>query len=95
MWLVPECRPLERDEALAELTKRYFASPGPALLRDYAWWSGLTMSDAKAGIEMAGTHLNHETVEGKSYWFGDLGATAKSKASTVHAAKLRRVPHCL
>jgi hypothetical protein len=68
VWLVPECRPLERDEALAELTKRYFASPGPALLRDYAWWSGLTMSDAKAGIEMAGTHLNHEIVEGKTYW---------------------------
>lgn len=73
MWLVPECRSLERDEALAELTKRYFVSHGPALLRDYACLSGLTMSDAKASIEMAGTLLNHETVEGKTYWFGELG----------------------
>lgn len=81
---VPEGETLERDEALAKLTKRYFTSHGPALLRDYAWWSGLTMTDAKAGIEMASPHLNHETVEGKTYWFGNLGTTAKSKGPTVH-----------
>ena len=36
--------PLERDEALAELAGRYFASHGPATLKDFAWWSGLTRS---------------------------------------------------
>jgi winged helix DNA-binding protein len=81
---VPEGETLERDEALAELTRRYFTSHGPALLRDYAWWSGLTMADAKAGFEMASSQLNHETVEGKTYWFGSLGTTAKSKGPTVH-----------
>src|SRR5262245_24524323 len=43
---VPKCRTLKRDEALAELTIRYFTSHGPALLRDFVWWSGLTITDA-------------------------------------------------
>ena len=81
---VPKCETLDRDEALAELTQRYFTSHGPALLRDYAWWSGLTMGDAKAGIEMASPHLDHQTVDGKTYWFGNLGTTARSKAPTIH-----------
>jgi hypothetical protein len=74
---VPAYETLERDEALAELTRRYFTSHGPALLRDYAWWSGLKMADVKAGIEMATAHLNHETVDGKAYWFGSLGTDPK------------------
>jgi hypothetical protein len=41
---------LERDEALAELTRRYFRSHGPATLQDFVWWSGLTVEDAKRGM---------------------------------------------
>jgi len=81
---VPKFKTLERDEALAELTKRYFTSHGPALLRDYTWWSGLTMADAKAGIEMAGHELDHTTVDGKTYWFGELAETTKTKAPLIH-----------
>ena len=40
-----------RDEALAELAKRYFASHGPATVRDFAWWSGLTVKDAQTAID--------------------------------------------
>jgi Winged helix DNA-binding domain len=65
----PNARSLPRDEALAELTRRYFASHGPALLQDFAWWSGLTVADAKTGIEMNKPHLEHETIDGKTYWF--------------------------
>jgi hypothetical protein len=38
-----------REEALAELARRYFLSRGPATVQDYAKWSGLTMSDARRG----------------------------------------------
>ena len=48
---VPPARPA-RDEALAELVRRYFTGHGPAQLTDFAWWSGLTMADAKAGVQM-------------------------------------------
>jgi len=44
---VPRSASLDRDEALAELTKRYYQSHGPATVRDFAWWSGLTVADAR------------------------------------------------
>ncbi|WP_437580828.1 winged helix DNA-binding domain-containing protein [Sorangium sp. So ce887] len=65
----PRAKAQGRDEALAELTRRYFASHGPALVKDFAWWSGLTLTEARAGIEMASAHLQHETVDGKVHWF--------------------------
>jgi hypothetical protein len=56
------------EEALAELTRRYFTSHGPATLRDYAWWSGLTVRDARRGVESIRNELVHETVEDLTYW---------------------------
>jgi Winged helix DNA-binding domain len=66
---VPQTKPLERDEALSELIRRYFASRGPATLRDFVWWSGLTMADAKRGVEAAKSHLEHEAHNDQTYWF--------------------------
>src|SRR5205085_10298801 len=65
----PQARSLDRDEALAELTKRYFTSHGPATIQDFVWWSGLTVADAKAGLAMVTSHLLHETINGQTYWF--------------------------
>ncbi|HEY2806765.1 MAG TPA: winged helix DNA-binding domain-containing protein [Gemmatimonadales bacterium] len=50
-WL-PAQAALPRDEALAMLARRYFTSHGPATIRDFAWWSGLTLADAKRAIEI-------------------------------------------
>ena len=44
---VPPAKRLDRDEAMRELTRRFFTSHGPAQLIDFVWWSGLTMADAK------------------------------------------------
>ena len=44
----------ERDEGLSALATRYFRSHGPATVKDFAWWSGLTMSEAKTGARAAG-----------------------------------------
>jgi hypothetical protein len=59
---------LPRDQALAELTRRYFTSHGPATVRDFAWWSGLTASDARASLEMASPNLAQEEIDGQTYW---------------------------
>jgi hypothetical protein len=61
-------RALARDEALAELTRRYFTSHGPAQLQDFVWWSGLTTGDARAGLALAGRELATDVVDGKTYW---------------------------
>jgi Winged helix DNA-binding domain len=66
---VPRAKTRERDEALCELIRRYFASRGPATLRDFVWWSGLTMADAKRGVEAAKSHLEHAAHNGQAYWF--------------------------
>jgi hypothetical protein len=45
-------RSLDRDEALAELARRYAGAYGPADERDFAAWSGLTLRDARRGWEL-------------------------------------------
>jgi hypothetical protein len=65
----PQARRLPRDEALAELTRRYFTSHAPATVQDFAWWSGLTIADTKHGLEMLKSEIVSEEINGKTYWF--------------------------
>ncbi len=51
---VPAAAHLARDESLAELTRRYFTSHGPATVKDFTWWSSLTVADARRGLEPGG-----------------------------------------
>jgi len=64
---------LSRDEALGELTKRFFSSHGPATLRDFAWWSGLTIADGTRGMEI--NRGTSSVVDGVTYW--TVGRRAK------------------
>ena len=65
---VPNYRDLSREESLAELARRYFAGHGPATVHDFAWWAGLTVTEARSGLESAMPELTSETIEGKDYW---------------------------
>jgi hypothetical protein len=78
---VPPSRPISRDEALAELTRRYFISHGPAQLHDFAWWSGLTVGDARAGLAMVERHLARAVVDGKTYWFSSSARPRRSRGT--------------
>jgi len=62
----PLAETLPRDEALATLTQRYFSSHGPATIRDFVWWSGLTTADAKRGLEI--NEARREEIDGLTYW---------------------------
>ncbi len=64
----PTRRQMPRDEAIATLTRRYVSSHGPATLRDLAWWSGHTLRDVRAGIEMIRSDLLRQEVDGRTYW---------------------------
>jgi hypothetical protein len=74
-----KAKKLQRDEALAELTRRYFRSHGPATLQDFVWWSGLTMTDARKGIEAVGSEFEKEILDGQTYWFAPF--TSKKSRS--------------
>jgi hypothetical protein len=80
----PAARTLGRDEALAELTARYFTSHGPATLKDFVWWSGLTTTDAKAGLETVKPRLAHEVADGRTYWFAESAPFAKDRSPTAY-----------
>ena len=81
---VPGAKRLEKDEALAELARRYFTGHGPATLQDFTWWSGLTVADAKTGLDMAGPHLLSETVGDQTFWFPPTAAIKKERSPAVH-----------
>jgi Winged helix DNA-binding domain len=70
---VPEGGELTRDEALAELTRRFFRSRGPATIRDFSSWSGLTLGDAKAGLARTGGQLDAEVDDDGTNWIGAPG----------------------
>ncbi len=71
----PNAKPLPRDEALAELGRRFFRSHGPATVRDFVWWSGLNTADAKRTVEM--NRAARQTAGGLTYWtIGRAGAAA-------------------
>lgn len=77
---VPANQKMSLNEAITSLTKKYFISHGPATVQDFAWWSGLTVSEAKKGIDRAGTVLRCEVVDGVSYYMSADGyATGKPK----------------
>jgi hypothetical protein len=67
---VPHTKTLHRDEALAELAKKYFTSHGPATLQDFVWWSGLLVSDAKQALEMVKPDFISVTIGNLTYWLG-------------------------
>jgi winged helix DNA-binding protein len=82
---VPHSRELSREDSLAELAGRYFASHGPATVHDFAWWAGLTVTEARSGLEATMQGLISEKVDGKEYWMtGDAPGHAAHDGSSIH-----------
>lgn len=61
---IPAPRRVEGDEALAEFVLRYLSSHGPATIRDFAWWSSLTLTDARRGLAAVESQLEAIDVDG-------------------------------
>src|SRR4029078_4550522 len=79
---VPAAKPRARDEALAESAKRYFASHGPATVRDFSWWAGLPAKDAQSAISAA--RLESTSIGGVAHWGADDTASRPHKGTSVY-----------
>ncbi len=66
----PNAQGLPRDEALGQLARRFFTSHAPATLKHFVWWSGLSVADSNAALEMNRRHLTSEPIDGEVFWFG-------------------------
>jgi hypothetical protein len=79
---VPATKPIDREEALARLTRLYFQSHGPATLQDFVWWSGLTTAEAKRGLELV--DVEKVSIDEKVYWSLPTGDTAADSSFSAH-----------
>jgi len=66
---VPKGLILSREEALATLAQRYFSSHAPATIQDFQWWSGLSMTDARAGLQSIMNELGEVEIGGRKYFY--------------------------
>lgn len=63
----PQVKSMQRQDALAQFAQRYFTSRSPATLQDFAYWSGLTLKDARTGAEALPSRFVRETINGNDY----------------------------
>jgi hypothetical protein len=81
---LPASRAMTRDEALAELARRYFISRGPATVQDFAWWSGLSLAEARVGLESVRGQLIQAVVEGQVYYLAPTSSTIQDMPLTAY-----------
>ncbi|MDR3218167.1 MAG: winged helix DNA-binding domain-containing protein [Dysgonamonadaceae bacterium] len=65
---VPSCPLPTKEEALAKLARNYFSSHCPATIQDFVWWSGLSLSEAKTGLEAVKQDFFTEKIKEQTYW---------------------------
>ena len=80
----PKASAFDRERALTELSTRYFTSRGPANLKDFVWWSGLTTDEAKAGMELASSQLVREVIDDQTYWLSRSNPTAPKRSPAAY-----------
>ncbi|MEO8609699.1 MAG: winged helix DNA-binding domain-containing protein [Chloroflexota bacterium] len=81
---LPKTAVLERDAALVELATRYFLSHGPATLQDLVRWAGITITQARTGLEGAKSQLVEEKIGGQVYWLPTSAQTLKQHSDIVY-----------
>jgi len=79
---VPPAKTMDRETSLHTLATRYFATRGPATEADFAWWSGLTMGDARVAIQSLGSSIQSLEIGGRKYWLATK-STMKAKSPLV------------
>ncbi|HTH56159.1 MAG TPA: winged helix DNA-binding domain-containing protein [Cyclobacteriaceae bacterium] len=80
---IPKTKSITKEEALYNLSKKYFTGHGPATIQDFMWWSGLPAADAKMGLDLAKEKLVSEKIDNKIYWHDkSLRSTQISKQTT-------------
>src|SRR5215467_2509892 len=86
-WLSPQ-DPVDEAEARAELMRRYLRAYGPATLKDFAYWCGLSMADAR----VVRTLLDAELLEQNGFLI--LRSDVRTmNAAFVQSSSVYLLPH--
>lgn len=81
---LPKAKHFEGDAALVELATRYFLSHGPATVQDFVRWAGITLTQARTGLEGVKSQLVEEKVDGQSYWLPAGDKTPKKHEESLY-----------
>ena len=81
---IHQTKKLTREEALAKLADRYFTSHAPATLKDFTWWSGLSITEARQALALVKDRLSIETLEGQQYWLPASYHLPKTTPSSLY-----------
>ncbi len=73
--------PADPDETLARLLTGYLRGHGPATARDFAWWTGLTLTQARAAVGAAGDQVVAVTDELLAAADADAASSMTARAS--------------
>ncbi len=71
---IKDSRRLGREEGIAEWLLRYLCSHGPATERDFAWWSGIPVTETRAALAAVREKLVELEFEGTTYWLSPQSA---------------------
>lgn len=75
---------MERDEMLMCLARKYFQSHSPATFDDYLWWSGLTASECRKGMELLGSELRKERWQDYEFYIHESCRTRGFRKGVSH-----------
>ncbi len=83
----PHAASLDRDDALAELARRFFQGHGPASEKDLARWATLTLTDVRRSIELLGDEIQCTEVDGRQWY--SIGAPPRRSPNAPRALLLQ------
>lgn len=81
---VPVRKTLTREEALAKLAQSYFRSHGPATAADFTWWSGLSATEVRKGLEMIKNDLVSVKIASDTYWYDESSFKTEKLSDSVY-----------
>jgi len=71
----------DKNDSLLLLAQKYFQSHGPATIKDFIWWSGLSAADGNEAVRLLGDTIVSDTVDGQVHLFFDTAIkSARKKA---------------
>ncbi len=81
---IKEYNKLDKDETIANLALKYFTSHGPATIKDFMFWSGTLLAEAKLAVEAIQSKLEVFELDGFTYYMHKNSKIVKFDSPVVH-----------